>query len=313
MAESAAIYDLPGNNPSDYVNDFARSILTKKINPVPALLDHKLVLRTALLQHRFAQAETVALIANGTAQLFPFADARRWLTPAELETWLVNDGGRFVVKPESSSRAAGVALIESANGGLVRRRGRQETPFHVEGSGGVRLIERALIQEEFWRRLNPDSANSIRVLTMWTAGEPAAFVGASVQRIGTADTAPTDNWSGGGICAPVDLDTGRLGRGRMHPLKGKAAKSFYTHHPDTGTPIEGEILPHWSDVKETVLRACAALPLIRYAGWDVLVDESGRPVIIEANHNSDVNLLQVHGGLLRRPEVRRFYESYNAI
>jgi hypothetical protein len=144
---------------------------------------------------------------------------------------------------------------------------------------------------------------------MWTPGEAAPFVAAAVQRIGTADTAPTDNWSGGGICAPVDLATGRLGAGRMHPRKGRNAQPSYAHHPDTGAAIEGAILPHWDAVQDTVLRACTAAPLIRYAGWDVLVDRDGVPVIIEANHNTDVNLLQVHGGLLRRADVRRFYEQ----
>ncbi len=314
MAQSAVIYDFPNNSPTDYVNDYVRRHRAKHINPVPALFDHKLVLRSALLQHGFPQADTVAMIANGTVQLFPFSpDRRRWMTTAELEAWLLKEGGRFVLKPQSSTRGKGVALIESGDHGLVRRRGNRVSPFHVQGTGGVKLIERVLRQGEFWQRLNPSSANTIRVLTMWTPGDASAFIGAAVQRIGTADTAPTDNWSGGGICAPVDLATGRMGRGRMHPLKGNAAQPFYTHHPDTGAAIDGELLPHWADVKDTVLRACAALPLIRYAGWDVLVDDAGKPVIIEANHNSDVNLMQVHGGLLRLPEVRRFYESYNVI
>jgi hypothetical protein len=45
-------------------------------------------------------------------------------------------------------------------------------------------------------------------------------------------------------------------------------------------------------------------------GWDVLVDRAGVPVILEANANPDVNLLQVHGGLLRDPRVRRFYAAF---
>jgi hypothetical protein len=51
------------------------------------------------------------------------------------------------------------------------------------------------------------------------------------------------------------------------------------------------------------------VPFIRYAGWDVLVDDGGTPVIIEGNNNTDLDLFQVHGGLLRDPRVRRFYET----
>jgi cell division septal protein FtsQ len=43
-------------------------------------------------------------------------------------------------------------------------------------------------------------------------------------------------------------------------------------------------------------------------GWDVLVDATGESVILEANRNSDVNLLQVHGGLLAEPRIRQFYQ-----
>jgi hypothetical protein len=36
-------------------------------------------------------------------------------------------------------------------------------------------------------------------------------------------------------------------------------------------------------------------------------------VILEANGNSDVNLLQVHGGLLAEPKICRFYQRVGVI
>jgi hypothetical protein len=135
MAESAALYDFPRNDPAEYVNDYVRRHRCKKINPVPALFDHKLLMRSVLLQNGFRQAETVAVITAGAIQLHPFSDGRRWASPAEMERWLIEDGGRFVVKPESSTRGMGVALIESANGRVVRRRGADATPFRVPVTG----------------------------------------------------------------------------------------------------------------------------------------------------------------------------------
>jgi hypothetical protein len=73
------------------------------------------------------------------------------------------------------------------------------------------------------------------------------------------------------------------------------------------------VLPGWDRIRETVLRAAATMPCNRMAGWDVLVDADGVPVIIEGNGNSDVNLLQVHGGLLADPRVRRFYAAFGAV
>ena len=81
-----------------------------------------------------------------------------------------------------------------------------------------------------------------------------------------------------------------------------------TQHPITGAQVAGAVLPHWDRVRDTVLRAAASLPFNRIAGWDVLVASDDVPVIIEANGDTDINLLQVHGGLLADPRIRQFYE-----
>ena len=190
------------------------------------------------------------------------------------------------MKPEDGGGGRDIFLLESRDGALVRRRGQAAEPFEpasylrtLQNSGIPRatLVERRMLQAPFWNELFPGSANTIRVLTLWTPGEPAPFVAHAVQRMGTADTVPTDSWSGGGISAPVSLDTGRLGVGRTHPLKG------------------------------------ARLPFNPVSGWDVIVDRDGQPVILEANANSDIDLHQVHGGLLADARVRRFYQAVGVV
>jgi len=293
------------------------------INGWEGLYDHKLGLRSLLLAKGFRQAETVAYIYEGRILADPFSGAARYVSFKEIIEGLrsEDEGARWILKPEDGLRGEGLFMLEYRDGQFWIQRGRDIEAFNLEaflnsleqrkpGSAGAMLIERRLEQGEFWRRLFPDSANTLRLLTLWTPGEPAPFVARAVQRIGTADTVPTDNWSGGGISAPVELATGRLGEGRMHPLKGKRAEQRFTEHPDTGAVIAGAELPGWQQVTDVVLRAAASVPFNRMAGWDVLVDAEGVPVILEANGNSDVNLLQVHGGLLAEPRVRRFYEAF---
>jgi hypothetical protein len=312
-ADSAAIYDLPRNDWRDYVSDYMRDHRCATINPAPTIFDHKLLFRSFLLTQGFKQAETVAVVAEGNILLRPFNERRQYVTPEELERWLLEDGGCFVMKPQGGSRGQDIFLVEARDGALVRRRGTQEVPFNAAALGGVTIVERRIEQGDFWRELSPSATNTVRAVTMWMPGEGAPFIGCAVQRMGTAGTAPTDNWSGGGICARIDLATGRLGVGRMNPLKRKGADSVFTHHPDTGVRIEGAVLPHWDRICDVVLRAAAGLPLNRYVGWDVVVDGAGSAVIIEANKNTDVNLLQVHGGLLLEPRVRQFYEAVGAL
>jgi putative polysaccharide biosynthesis protein len=326
FAESATIYDFPRNDPDLYLTDYQHFCMGQRINGWEGLYDHKLGLRALLLAKGFRQAETVAYIYEGRILSDPFSGAARYVSVNEIAQELrsAGDGARWIIKPEDGLRGEGLFRLEYRNGSFSVQRGRQVQPFNLEqflaglrrrkpGTAGAMLIERRLEQGAFWRSLFPDSANTLRLLTLWTPGEPRPFVARAVQRIGTADTVPTDNWSGGGISAPVDLATGTLGAGRMHPLKGKRAEQRFTEHPDTGARIAGAVLPGWEQVTDVVLRAAASVPFNRMAGWDILVDAEGVPVILEANGNSDVNLLQVHGGLLADPRIRRFYQAFGVL
>jgi Sugar-transfer associated ATP-grasp len=312
-ADTAAVYDLSRNDWRDYVSDYARVYRCVNINPARAFFDQKLMLRAFLLAQGFPQTETLAFSDRGHVLLNPLSDRPTPVSIHELERLLLEDGGRFVVQPEGRGRGTGVFLVTSDNGVLTRQRGRDVAPFKLAHCEGPTLVERMIEQGAFWRALSPLSANTIRAVTMWTPGDAAPFIGCAVQRIGTADTMPTDNWSGGGICARIDVATGRMGMGRMHPLKSGRTRTEYEAHPDTGARIHGVVIPHWDTVRDTVLRAATTLPSNRYIGWDVFVDDAGRAIIGEGSANTDVNLLQVHGGLLADPAVRRFYESCGAL
>jgi len=329
FAESAAIYDFPRNDPNEYLSDFQHFVRCGRINAWEGIYVRKLGLRSLLLAMGFRQAQTIAYVHQRQVLTDPFSEAASYISLDRLVQQLLQDstGRGFIIKPEDGWCGEDIVLLTSRGGNLFRRRGREEQVFDFDhyfraleqravrenrDPSGV-LIERRLEQGEFWRNLFPDSANTLRLLTLWTPGESAPFLARAVQRIGTADTVPTDNWSGGGISAPVDLASGRLGEGRMHPLKGKRSTQRFSHHPDTGAVIEGAVLPGWEGVKDVVLRAAASVPFNRMAGWDILVDAEGVPVILEANGNSDVNLLQVHGGLLAEPNIRRFYREVGVI
>jgi putative polysaccharide biosynthesis protein len=322
-AESAAIYDFPRNDPDDYVSDFTQALRIREINANNEMFAHKIVLRSFLLAMGYPQPETIAFIHDGRILLEPFAGDAPYGTPEALAARLAREDADYIVKPEDGAFGHQLFLLRAEGGALRCRRGTDTEAFDVacfvhelrarDGSSRVTLIERRVEQGRFWAALFPGSANTIRALTLWTPGEPAPFLARAVQRIGTTDTVPTDNWSGGGISAPIDPVSGALGEGRMHPLKGRRPQARFTHHPDTGAAIAGAVLPDWAGIRATVLRAAASVPFNRMAGWDVLVRADGVPVLLEANGNSDVNLLQVHGGLLRDPAARRFYQAFDVV
>jgi hypothetical protein len=313
-ADSAAMYDFSRNDPRGYVNEYMRQFRCANINPCNRFFTHKLAWRSFLVTAGFPQAETVAVLAQGHVLMYPLdRERRRYVSLAEFERALIEDGGRFIVKPEHGERGKGIYLVEVHDGRLVRRRGMDTVPFRITANGRSTLVERMLVHHEFWRRLFPHSANTIRALTLWTPGDEAPFLARAAQRVGTVETMPTDNWSGGAVCAPIDLTTGRLGLALRNMSQHGRAPERHTHHPDSGARLEGAVLPFWASIRETVLRAAASLPLNRYVGWDIFVDETGTAIIIEANGNTGLQMVQVEHGLLTDPRIRRFYEKVGVV
>jgi hypothetical protein len=319
-AESAMLYDLPRNNAHDYLSDFARATRMGDVNSHNDYFKHKLVLRSFLLAMGFRQPRTVALLYDGRILHDPFGADAQHVVPEQLLRRLSDSDGDYIVKPEDGDSGEDLFLLQSRGGQLVRRRGRETAPFDIgrlirhsekrQERGRTTLIEQRLEQGSFWQGLFPDTANTIALLTLWPASEPAPFLARAVQRIGTADTVPGDNWAGGGIAFSIDLTSGRLGRGRIHPHHGRqSVAGSFTRHPETQAETTGKVLPAWDRIKDTVLRAAGSLPFNRMAAWDVLVTTDGEPVIIEADGERNVNVFQTDGGLLAEPRVRRFYEE----
>jgi hypothetical protein len=327
FAESETIYNLGRNNPDDYISDFQHLVHCSRINAWGGFYDHKMVLRSYLMAIGHRQANTVALILDRQILLHPYDGKACYVSAEELVDVLRRNGGeaKYIVKPEDGLCGEDIFLLTHRDGQFWRQRGRAVEPLDVagfvsqaktsrrKGQPSATLIEERLQQGAFWARLFPESANTMRLLTLWHPSEKKPFVARAVQRVGTADTVPTDNWSGGGISVPIDPATGRLGLGRMHPVKGHRKEQVFETHPDTDAQLAGAVIPGWDRITATVLQAAGRLPFNRIGGWDVLVDASDTPIILEANGNSDVNLLQVHRGLLDEPRIRRFYEALDVI
>jgi hypothetical protein len=315
-SKNVAIYDRARIEAGDYIDDYTRLFRCIKINPFPALFDQKLLLRRVLADRGFAQPETLAMVTAHDVVLDPLGAraAPRRTTLDRLEAHLVADGGRFISKPENGTFGIGISLLETRDGRLVTRRGTEVRPYDTRRDARpVTLVERAIEQHAFWQELSPYSANTLRILTMWTPGDAEPFIARAAQRIGTEETFPTDNWSGGGVGITVDVATGRLGTGRVNPYDSPFEDKPYTHHPRTGVPFTGLVLPHWERIRDEVLAAARALPFAYYVGWDVAVDRDGTPVFVEGNNNTGVKMLQSHSGLLADPAIRRFYERVGVV
>jgi len=108
-------------------------------------------------------------------------------------------------------------------------------------------------------------------------------------RMAVGDNRQVDNFHAGGIAAPIDVATGRLGAATDWGLRPR--HGWRTHHPDTGGLIEGRMLPLWAETRALAERAHAAFADRHIIGWDVAILEDG-PAIVEANGGPDTDMHQ---------------------
>lgn len=108
-------------------------------------------------------------------------------------------------------------------------------------------------------------------------------------RMAVGDNRLVDNFHAGGIAAPVDVATGRLGAATDWGLRPR--HGWRTHHPDTAGLIEGRVLPLWAEARALAEHAHGSFADRHIIGWDMAILEDG-PHIVEANGGPDTDMHQ---------------------
>ncbi|GAB3194118.1 sugar-transfer associated ATP-grasp domain-containing protein [Nesterenkonia suensis] len=315
LSRSVTLYGLPNEDQQDYVTDVQRYTRTKRMvhEHLQEILDNKFSF-FLLMNQLGLDSDVVPLLGlytRGEVHVFPNDDQvpLREFLETRLEV-----GQRVFVKPLRGAEGRFVVAIRRTEDGW-RMNGQdcdlQEVAAWIEARPKPMLFEAAVPQAEAQARLNPHSTNTLRVLTMpdLTRGKEP-FIAVAVQRIGTSRSAHVDNWTQGGLSAKIDIDTGTLSRAGQLP--DDHTPVWHTVHPDSGAQIEGTEVPFWEETKKLVLEGANRLNFMEYIGWDIIISPTG-PVILEANVNSGMNVLQVHGPLLKDERVRRYFEKRGVV
>jgi hypothetical protein len=150
------------------------------------------------------------------------------------------------------------------------------------------LVQPAVTNHAELRELSVGALCTVRLLTCRDERGGHEATNASF-RMSINPKSPVDNIHAGGIAAPVDLATGRLGAASDLGLGPKFA--WYDAHPLTGAAITGRILPFWQDAVALAVRAHAAFSEWTVIGWDVAILDDGAR-LIEGNKGPDVDLIQ---------------------
>lgn len=290
--------------PELYISNLERGLRLQTINGhYGPNLNDKLTTHWLLESRRPGiRPELVAIVEGG--RLCPLVPPDRAASPSRPTDLYerLEEGQSFVAKPVVGSKGRGMYVIEDAKSLEAL------TPQMSRHMLEVRVGNAAYAESIF-----PQALNTMRVLTI--VDEDGGHVMRAVHRFGTQQSAPADNLSAGGVCAPIDVEMGTMGAalGGLGQTSGGGPNQVWAvTHPDTGAQIAGTRIPGWKEIRTEMARLAESLPFLPYIGWDIAVGPEG-PLVIEANANSGIELLQLEAPLLADERLRRFFRNRGVI
>ena len=207
---------------------------------------------------------------------------RRWilLSKASYQDFIYfcRDLKKVICKPLRGSQGNGVFIADV----LTEQ---QKIDLYNKLCNKEYLIEEIIKQNKIISEICSESVNSIRIYSVINKRKEIEIIG-SVLRIGSGFNS-TDNYSSGGFAATIDVNTGTV---ISRAVKQNGEYVYF--HPKSGKKIIGLQIPNWNKVKETVENAHKKITEFRYIGWDVVVCDDMRVVIIEGNTYAGVALQQ---------------------
>lgn len=233
---------------------------------------------------------------------------------------LLDEEVPVVLKPLFGAGGKGVYVVAPADAPDARDEYRVngEAYSRSEFASLVGELEEYVVQEyveqsAFMEELYPNSANTVRFVTMWDYAADEPFVAWVHVRIGSPRSAPLDNISQGGLQAGVDVETGELlYAADIADKRPPVGVDRYETHPATGARIVGRTIPDWDDLVANVRRMAGELPQCPYLGWDVLPTDDGFRVV-EINASPGMLNTQIEEQFMTDPRVRRFYEHHGVL
>jgi hypothetical protein len=186
--------------------------------------------------------------------------------------------GDVIIKPTLSSHGRGVKKLHVENG-VVDEKGTKLKDL-LSGYGKNFLIQDLVKQHPAMSALNPDSINTIRIVT-YRKGMEVAVLYAAI-RIGRKGQA-IDNESAGGISTKINMD------GTLCKFAYGAPGQDKIELTDSGVRLEGYQVPSFEKAIAVVKEQHLNLPFQDLLGWDICIEETGDPVMLEWNTTPELS------------------------
>lgn len=142
------------------------------------------------------------------------------------------------------------------------------------------LIQDIIKQHDAMNALNPDSINTLRIVTY--RKEMEIYVLYAAIRIGRKGQ-QIDNESAGGMSTKINKD------GKLCKYAFGAPGQDYIEVTDSGVMLEGYLIPSFEKAIDLVKDYHLLLPFQNLIGWDICIDQVGDPVLLEWNTTPELS------------------------
>ena len=298
----SACYDLKHNDYRNYISTW-EGYLPRLDNAEFSLISDNKYLFYLTCSHFVRTPRVYALIRKGAL----VSVGEHELTSENLYDFALKTNG-IVIKDASGSDGFDVYVLKQKNGALFYK---NKAVDAKDVADMVKKFKNGIVQEKieqgaFENEIFPDSVNTVRVISMKKPDADEHEIVAALQRIGTAKSAPVDNFNQGGASALIDVETGEIGKlTSLFYLDENGQRVFYERHPDSGAVLCGRVIPHWEELKAMIAETTRKMPFFKLIAWDIVVLDDGFAVI-EINTKSSMNVFQIHRGL-RSERLGEYY------
>ncbi|KXU36791.1 alpha-L-glutamate ligase [Ventosimonas gracilis] len=197
----------------------------------------------------------------------------------------------FVIKPAQGAGGDGILVIggklgqdyKTTSGKRVKS---SEIEYQLSGIltglyslGGHRdraLIEYRVTPDNIFRSISFDGVPDIRIIVLM--GYPLM----AMLRLPTRLSDGKANLHQGAIGVGVNLASGIT-------LRGTWLNDKISHHPDTGSAVDGVQLPSWERFMQ-LAASCYELCHLGYIGVDMVLDQEQGPMLLELNARPGLNI-----------------------
>ena len=309
LPEKIELYDFDTHDIRLFLSDLQRW-MTREVNGDYSIVVNNKILFTQGFRNFCRVAPINAIWRNG--RIIPYDDVWEKCVTGQLD-----EPRKFVIKPLGGGGGGNVYFVQVGKKRAViesNEEGRERFTLPVDrmmeifkGAKVPFMVNEFVYQGSFSKSLYPLTVNTVRMLVVRDPETLLPHVVRTVQRMGTSASYPIDNFTLGGLSAEIDVETGVVGPAvaAAGPYKG----TFWDHHPNTGEPISGQVVPNWQAIIEEMKTLFLQVPYIAYCGFDLILMDDG-VVVLEGNSYSQVRLFQMHRPLLTDPVYVKVLDHY---